>query len=73
MTLARASPTNLACFCFSFGSLPESMEIKIMLSIPSTISRIVIVSSAIKACGSVIHSIWGYSNCKIIAEKLDSA
>jgi hypothetical protein len=49
--IASASPTTLAFFRLSTGSLPASMEIKMMLSIPKTISRTVNVSRAIKYWG----------------------
>jgi len=55
--IANDRPSNLPFFCSSLGSLPERIEIKIILSIPSTISRIVSVNNAISAWGSVIHSI----------------
>ena len=40
----------------SGGSFPARMEIKMMLSTPSTISSAVSVASAIHICGSVSHS-----------------
>jgi hypothetical protein len=46
---AAASPIVLTLACFSSGNLLETIEIKIILSIPSTISKKVKVANAIHA------------------------
>ena len=56
VTMARPSPRIRALSRFSWGSLPTRMEMKMMLSMPSTISSAVSVRSAIHASGLVIHS-----------------
>jgi hypothetical protein len=55
--IARPRPHCLAFFCMFLGSLEERMEIKMMLSIPSTISRRVKVISEIQASGLLKSSI----------------
>ena len=47
--MATANPTVRALDCSSGGSFPAKMEMKMMLSIPRTISRAVSVSRAIQA------------------------
>ena len=50
--MAPPSPrTRALCRCWG-GSLPTRIEMKMMLSMPSTISRRVNVASAIQALGS---------------------
>ncbi len=49
ITIASISPTLRALACCSFGSLSASTEMKMMLSIPSTISSTVSVTSAMAA------------------------
>ena len=46
--IARERPMILALFRFSAGNLPARIEMKIILSIPKTISRTVKVRSAIR-------------------------
>jgi hypothetical protein len=48
---ARESPIFLALACLSAGSLLDTMEIKIILSTPNTISKNVSVSRATHDCG----------------------
>ena len=57
VTSASVRPSLRALSCCSGGSLPARIEIKITLSIPSTISNAVSVSREIQICGSVSHSI----------------
>ena len=52
-TSAMASPSVRARACSLAGSFDDRIEMKTMLSTPSTISRAVKVKSAIQACGSV--------------------
>src|SRR5215207_8004315 len=56
---ARESPSLRAFGCCSRGNLPARIEMKITLSIPSTISRAVSVKREIHVCGSLSHSIMG--------------
>ena len=55
-TMARSRPTRRAPFCWRAGSFPARIEMKMMLSIPSTISRAVNVRKPIQTPGCVIHS-----------------
>ncbi len=57
MIIARPRPAVRAVPCFSRGSLPARMEMKMTLSMPRTISSTVRVSRAIHASGLVIQSI----------------
>ena len=54
--IASASPIVRAFFCWLSGSLPERIEMKTTLSMPSTISRIVSVRRATRASGEVSQS-----------------
>ena len=49
---ASDNPTILALRCFSTGNLPATMEIKIILSTPNTISRKVNVNKLIQVLAS---------------------
>src|SRR5436190_4748332 len=53
---APASPSFRALGCSGAGSLPLKIEMKMMLSMPSTISSALSVSSPIQASGSDSHS-----------------
>lgn len=55
VTIAKARPRKRAFARCASGSLSTRMEIKTMLSIPSTISMTVSVSRAIQASGLLIH------------------
>ena len=55
-----------ACACCDSGSFPDRMEMKMMLSTPSTISRNVSVARAIQICGSLSQAI-GTSICERVA------
>ena len=57
MIMARARPIVRPFWRCSAGSLPARIEMKMMLSIPRTISRAVNVINAIHAWGSLSHSI----------------
>jgi hypothetical protein len=61
--MARNIPIFVALFLFSTGSFPVAIDMKMMLSIPKTISRNVNVNKAIQALGfkntSILFS-WGY-------------
>jgi hypothetical protein len=57
VSIAPSSPIFRARFCWSGGSFPERIEMKMMLSTPRTISRKVSVARAIQICGSVSQSI----------------
>lgn len=59
LTRTRSSPTRRASFCRSSSSLFDGIEIKTMLSMPSTTSRSVKTPSAIYASGLVIHAMVG--------------
>ena len=54
---ASARPTLRAFACCSAGSLPLRIEMKMRLSMPSTISSNVSVKRLIQICGSESHSI----------------
>jgi hypothetical protein len=56
MNMASPSPSRRALGCCALASLPTRMEMKMMLSIPSTISKTVRVSSATQLSGLVIQS-----------------
>ncbi len=56
ISIARPKPICLALFRCCSGNLPTSIEIKIMLSIPNTISRAINVLRAIHASGFTTHS-----------------
>jgi hypothetical protein len=56
MTIASPNPTRLASAWRFSGSLPVRMEMKMMLSMPSTISSAVRVMSAIQMSGFVNQS-----------------
>jgi hypothetical protein len=56
MNIASASPVCRARRCCSLGSFPARIEMKMMLSMPRTISSAVRVAKPIQACGSVIQS-----------------
>ena len=49
--IASSKPMFTAFFCCSFGNLLDAIEIKIILSTPSTISKNVKVNNAIHASG----------------------
>jgi hypothetical protein len=49
--IANTNPMFLVSLCFSAGSLSVTMEIKIILSMPRTISRNVSVRRAIQFSG----------------------
>jgi len=51
MNMASPNPSRRALGCCRFGSLPTRIEMKITLSMPSTISSTVSVSSAIQLSG----------------------
>jgi hypothetical protein len=51
MNMARNIPIFVALFRFSGGNFPVTIDIKMMLSIPSIISRKVNVNKAIQASG----------------------
>jgi len=51
VSIAKARPMIRAFFLFSVGSFPARIEMKIMLSIPKTISKTVNVSRAMRYCG----------------------
>ena len=51
MNMARNIPNLVAFLRFSAGNLPVAIEIKMILSIPKTISKKVKVKSAIQASG----------------------
>src|SRR5437763_12461613 len=55
--IARPSPKVRALLCSLEGSLPDRIEIKIILSIPRTISNAVKVNNAIQTSELVIQSI----------------
>src|SRR3990172_8019238 len=57
--MASARPSTRALWRWRAGKRPTRMEMKIMLSMPRTISRAVSVASAAQACGSESHSIRG--------------
>ena len=57
INIAMNKPMRLAISRFSGGSLSTKIEIKIILSIPSTNSKAVRVAKAIQASGEVIRSI----------------
>ena len=61
MPMAANRPTCRARACCSTGSLPARIEMNTMLSMPSTISRVVSVIRAIQASGSVSSSTWSSS------------
>src|SRR5215213_808659 len=67
VSIASASPTNRAFFCCSAGSLPASMEMKTMLSMPRTSSSAVSVANAIHTCGSANQSIYASPNCLLLS------
>ena len=46
-TIANPKPMFLALFCWSFGSLSDNIEMKMMLSTPKTISKKVRVNKLI--------------------------
>jgi hypothetical protein len=48
---ARTKPVMRALFCFSLGSLFDTIDMNMILSIPSTISRKVSVSNATQLSG----------------------
>src|ERR1044071_6571112 len=56
---ASERPSFRAFACFSAGSFPARIEMKITLSMPRTISRPVRVRSEIQICGSVSQSMTG--------------
>ncbi len=56
MNIAMNRPMRRAFSCCSFGSLSTRIEMKTMLSMPSTSSSAVSVARAIQACGSVRSS-----------------
>ena len=56
MNMAMNRPMRLASSRFSGGNLSTKMEMKMMLSMPSTSSSAVRVAKAIQACGSVKSS-----------------
>ena len=56
ISMASSRPSLRAFGCWSSGSFPARMEMKMMLSMPSTISRPVRVRKPIQACGSVSKS-----------------
>ncbi len=51
MNIAKNIPSLVAFLRFSAGSFPVAIEIKIILSIPNTISKKVKVKRAIQASG----------------------
>ncbi len=57
--IARPRPSRRAELRCSGGSRPTSMDMKMMLSMPGTISSAVSVARAIQASGWVIHSMAG--------------
>src|SRR5512139_2570455 len=57
VTMAKPSPSTRPLFRWCWGSLPTRMEMKMMLSMPRTISSAVSVTSAIHASGLVSQSI----------------
>ena len=57
MNMAMNKPIFLASSRFSTGSLSTKIEIKMMLSMPSTNSNAVRVANAIQASGEVMISI----------------
>ena len=59
VSIASASPVMRADSRCSGGSRPTRIEMKMMLSMPSTISSADSVTNAIQACGSVSSSIIG--------------
>ena len=62
MNMAMNKPMRRAISRFSGGNLSTKMEMKMMLSMPSTNSRAVRVAKAIQAWGEVNKSlVWGYS------------
>src|SRR3990172_1254026 len=64
MNIARASPMRRARLRSPGGSFPARIEMKTMLSMPSTSSRAVSVASAIQACGSKIQSMGSSSQVR---------
>src|SRR5690606_21422959 len=66
--MAAPKPRRRAFCCCSLGSFATTRERKIILSIPSTISRIVSVPKAIHALGSEIHA-----NIKKVLPKNENA
>jgi hypothetical protein len=60
--IASASPVFRAFACWCSGSFPERIEMKTMLSIPSTISSAVSVANAIHMSGLVSHSMVFHSS-----------
>jgi len=58
LKIAMNKPMRLATSRFSIGSLSTRMEMKMMLSIPSTSSNAVKVAKAIQASGELMSSIF---------------
>ena len=58
-TIARSNPVRRAGRCCGSGSLADKIEMKITLSTPRTISRMVSVTSAIQISGLNSHSMMG--------------
>ncbi len=56
MPIASPSPIDRPFACCSGGSLPVRIEMKMMLSMPRTISSVVSVARATQALGSEIQS-----------------
>src|SRR5512134_202367 len=71
ISIASASATRRARPCSLSGSFPARIEMKMMLSMPSTISRTVRVASAIQVSGEVSQAMGetkGYGRSKANAE-----
>ncbi len=62
---AALMPMRLAGTCCAAGSLLVRIEMKMRLSMPSTISRITSVNSATQAVGSETHTKCGARNSTI--------
>jgi hypothetical protein len=70
VSIASSKPTWRALFCWFFANLEERMEIKMILSIPSTISSKVSVMRAAQSEGSENSSIMKFPLSVIVDSKL---